>query len=120
MFIQKKEYSFELKWNDEGISYKDICFKNEVEQSYYNFNYANVENLKKSFASLEFEAKDLISESLVHPAYEKCIKASHYFNLLDALGVLSVSERAEYINSVRDIVKLCCEKYVSDLGKNNG
>ena len=115
MFIQKKESIFELKWNDQGVSYKDICFQNEVEQSYYNFNYANVENLKKSFASSEIEAKDLISESLVYPAYEKCIKASHYFNLLDARGVLSVSERAEYIKRVRDIAKLCCEKYVSAL-----
>ncbi len=119
MFIQKKESIFELDWNDKGISYKDICFNNEVDQSFYNFNYADVENLRMFFSSLEQEAKKLISKSLVYPAYEKCIKASHYFNLLDARGVLSVSERAEYIKRVRDIAKLCCEKYVSFLGKEN-
>ena len=119
MFIQKKESIFELDWNDKGVSYKDICFNNEVDQSFYNFNYADVENLRIFFSSSEQEAKKLISKSLVYPAYEKCIKASHYFNLLDARGVLSVSERAEYIKRVRDIAKLCCEKYVSFLGKEN-
>ena len=119
MFIQKKESIFELLWNDKGLSYKDINFLNEVEQSYYNFDYSNVDNLKKYFSSTEDEAKSLIEKNLVNPAYEKCIKASHYFNLLDARGVLSVSERAEYIKRVRDIAKLCCEGYIAGLSSNN-
>ena len=120
LFIQKKESIFELKWNDRGLLYKDICLKNEVDQSYYNFNYSDVEKLKQSFSHSETEAIDLIKNSLVYPAYEKCIKASHFFNLLDARGVLSVSERAEYIKRVRDITKLCCDEYISYLGKKNG
>ncbi|MBF97200.1 MAG: Glycine--tRNA ligase alpha subunit [Alphaproteobacteria bacterium MarineAlpha9_Bin4] len=120
MFIQKKESIYDLNWNDKGVSYKDICFKNEVDQSFYNFNYSNVNYLKNSFTNSESEAVDLIKKCLVYPAYEKCIKASHYFNLLDARGVLSVSERAEYIKRVRDISKLCCEEYVASLGKENG
>ena len=119
MFIQKKESIFELLWNDKGLSYKDINFLNEVQQSYYNFDYSNVDNLKKYFSSTEDEAKSLIEKNLVNPAYEKCIKASLYFNLLDARGVLSVSERAEYIKRVRDIAKLCCEGYIAGLSSNN-
>ena len=87
-----------------------MCLKNEIEQSFYNFAFANVDFLKKQFSFAESEAKNLITEKLVYPSYEKCIKASHFFNLLDARGVLSVSERAEYIKRVRDIAKLCCEQ----------
>ena len=119
MLIQKKETIFELNWNNNGISYKDICYKNEIDQSYYNFNYANIENLKTYFSTTEEEAKHLLNNSLIYPAYEKCIKASHFFNLLDSRGVLSVSERSEYIKRVRDIARLCCEEYVNFLGKEN-
>ena len=75
--------------------------------------------LKKQFSFAELEAKNLIKEKLVYPSYEKCIKASHFFNLLDSRGVLSVSERAEYIKRVRDIAKLCCEQYTLSLKENN-
>ena len=113
MFIQKKENVFDLVWNQKGYTYKDICFQNEVEQSYYNFNYANVSSLKKEFVHAEEEAKLLVSKKLSYPAYEKCIRASHLFNLLDARGVLSVSERASYIKKVRGISKACCESYLN-------
>ena len=119
MFIQKKESIFDLDWNDKGITYKDVSLKNEIEQSYYNFNLANVDYLKKQFSFAELEAKNLINEKLVYPSYEKCIKASHFFNLLDARGVLSVTERAEYIKRVRDIAKLCCDLYSFSLEENN-
>ena len=119
MFIQKKESVFDLDWSTKGVKYKDICLKNEIEQSYYNFSFANVEYLKKQFSFAESEALHLIDEKLVYPSYEKCIKASHYFNLLDARGVLSVSERAEYIKRVRDIAKLCCEQYSLSLKEKN-
>ena len=119
MFIQKKESIFELGWSDKGVTYKDVCLKNEIEQSFYNFAFANVDFLKKQFSFAESEAKNLITEKLVYPSYEKCIKASHFFNLLDARGVLSVSERAEYIKRVRDIAKLCCEQYSLSLREKN-
>ena len=82
MFIQKKESIFDLDWNDKGVKYKDICLQNEIEQSYYNFTYANTDYLKKQFSFAEEEAKYLINEKLVYPSYEKCIKASHFFNLI--------------------------------------
>ena len=113
MFIQKKQNVFDLVWNQKGYTYKDICFQNEVEQSYYNFNYADVGSLKEEFINAEEEAKLLVQKKLSYPAYEKCIKASHLFNLLDARGVLSVSERAFYIKKVREISKACCESYVN-------
>ena len=113
MFIQKKQNVFDLVWNQKGYTYKDICFQNEVEQSYYNFNYADVSSLKKEFVHAEEEAKLLVSKKLSYPAYEKCIRASHLFNLLDARGVLSVSERASYIKKVRGISKACCESYLN-------
>tara|TARA_B100001989_G_scaffold70677_1_gene48077 strand:- start:3590 stop:4471 length:882 start_codon:yes stop_codon:yes gene_type:complete len=119
MFIQKKESIFELDWSDKGVTYKDVCLKNEIEQSFYNFAFANVDFLKKQFSFAESEAKNLITEKLVYPSYEKCIKASHFFNLLDARGILSVSERAEYIKRVRDIAKLCCEQYSLSLREKN-
>ena len=96
-----------------------MSLKNEIEQSYYNFNLANVDYLKQQFSFAELEAKNLINEKLVYPSYEKCIKASHFFNLLDSRGVLSVTERAEYIKRVRDIAKLCCEQYSFSLEENN-
>jgi len=119
MFIQEEESVFDLSWNDSGVKYKDICLTNEIEQSHFNFEYANVENLEKQFLFSESEATILVKEGLVYPAYEKCIKASHYFNLLDARGVLSVSERAEYIKRVRGIANLCCEKYSDSVRSNN-
>ena len=93
-------------------SYGDIFFNNEIQQSYYNFDYANTDFIKLSFENCEKESKLLIDKNLEIPAYEKCIKASHYFNLLDARGVLSVSERDSYIKRVREISKSCCQLYV--------
>ena len=112
MFIQKKENVFDLVWNENGLTYRDIYYQNEVEQSFYNFDYANVSFLKKEFANAEEEAKLLVEKNISIPAYEKCIRASHIFNLLDARGVLSVSERASYIKKVRDISKASCEVYL--------
>ena len=75
--------------------------------------------LKKQFSFAEDRSKEFNKEKLVYPSYEKCIKASHFFNLLDARGVLSVSERAEYIKRVRDIAKLCVVSIYKDLKENN-
>jgi len=112
MLIQQKTNVFDLLWSNNGNTYKEIFLDNEIEQSYYNFDYANTENIRVSFEFCEIEAKALIEKEFVRPAYEKCVKASHFFNLLDSRGVLSVSERASYIKRVREISKSCCELYV--------
>ena len=105
MFIQGKENVFDLVWNSSGVKYKDIFHQAEKEFSAYNFEHANTENLLKSFASAETECKFLLEKKLSLPAYDQCLKASHIFNILDARGVISVAQRAEYIARIRDLAK---------------
>ena len=106
MFIQNKKNVFDLNWNNEGISYKDVFYQSEKEFSAYNFEYANTDNLFKIFDMIEQEAKSLIEKKISLPAYDQCLKASHIFNILDARGVISVAQRAEYISKIRDLTKL--------------
>ena len=103
MFIQNKKNVFDLNWNKEGISYKDIFYQSEKEFSTYNFEYANTNNLFKIFDMIEQEAKSLIEKKISLPAYDQCLKASHIFNILDARGVISVAQRANYISKIRDL-----------------
>ena len=105
MFIQNKKNVFDLVWNDDGILYRDVLYQSEKEFSEYNFDYANTENLFKIFDMLESEAKSLIEKKISLPAYDQCLKSSHVFNLLDARGVISVAQRAEYIGRIRDLTK---------------
>ncbi len=105
MFIQNKKNVFDLIWNDEGVLYKDIFHQAEKEFSAYNFEYANTDNLFKIFEMLEGEAKSLIEKKISLPAYDQCLKSSHVFNILDARGVISVAQRAEYIARIRDLTK---------------
>ena len=105
MFIQNKKNVFDLAWNNEGILYRDVFHQSEKEFSAYNFDYANTENLFKIFDMLESEAKFLIEKKISLPAYDQCLKSSHVFNLLDARGVISVAQRAEYIARIRDLTK---------------
>tara|TARA_B100000700_G_scaffold297342_1_gene362144 strand:+ start:747 stop:1637 length:891 start_codon:yes stop_codon:yes gene_type:complete len=105
MFIQNKKNVFDLVWNDDGILYRDVFYQSEKEFSEYNFNCANTENLFKIFDMLESEAKSLIEKKISLPAYDQCLKSSHVFNLLDARGVISVAQRAEYIGRIRDLTK---------------
>ena len=105
MFIQNKKNVFDLAWNNEGILYRDVFHQSEKEFSAYNFDYANTENLFKIFDMLENEAKSLIEKKISLPAYDQCLKSSHVFNLLDARGVISVAQRAEYIARIRDLTK---------------
>ena len=105
MFIQNKKNVFELNWNDNGILYKDVFHQSEKEFSAYNFEHANTDNLKQIFDMLENEAKSLCEKKLSLPAYDQCLKASHVFNILDARGVISVAQRAEYIARVRELTK---------------
>lgn len=105
MFTQSKKNVFDLIWNDEGILYRDVYYQSEKEFSKYNFDLANTENLFKMFDMLEKEANSLIENKLSLPAYDQSLKASHLFNILDARGVISVAQRAEYIARIRDMVK---------------
>ena len=105
MFIQNKKNVFDLNWNNEGISYKDVFYQSEKEFSAYNFEYANTDNLFKIFDMIEQEAKSLIEKKISLPAYDQCLKASHIFNILDARGVISVAQRSEYISKIRDLTK---------------
>ncbi len=118
MLVQDKKNIFDIVWNNCGNTYGDIFLENEIQQSYYNFDFADTEFIRSNFESCEKEAKFLIEKKLEIPAYEKCIKASHYFNLLDARGVLSVSERATYIKRVREMSKSCCELYIKKQENN--
>ena len=105
MFIQNKKNVFDLKWNNEGVTYKEVFYQSEKEFSAYNFEYANTDNLFKIFDMIEQEAKSLIEKKVSLPAYDQCLKASHIFNILDARGVISVAQRAEYISKIRDLSK---------------
>ena len=96
---------FELDWNNEGIKYKEVFYQSEKEFSAYNFEHANTDNLFKIFDMLENETKSLLEKKLSLPAYDQCLKASHVFNILDARGVISVAQRAEYISKIRELTK---------------
>jgi glycyl-tRNA synthetase alpha chain len=105
MFIQDKKNVFDLNWNNEGILYKDVFHQSEKEFSAYNFEYANTDNLFKIFDMLEEETKLLVEKKISLPAYDQCLKCSHVFNILDARGVISVAQRAEYIARIRELTK---------------
>ena len=112
MMLQNVDSIFKIKWNNEGITYGDLFLENEKEFSKYNFEYINISILKSDFKNIENECIHLIEKKLLRPAYEKCIKASHVFNLLDARGALSVSERQSYILLIRGLTKKCCELWM--------
>jgi len=105
MFTQEKKDVYELIWNNENVKYREVFHQSEKEFSAYNFEYANTENLFKMFEIFEGEAKSLVEKKISLPAYDQCLKASHVFNLLDARGVISVAQRAEYIARIREITK---------------
>ena len=111
MYLQGVDNVFDLKWND-TITYRDVHFKQEVEQSTYNFEIADVDMLLDFFDKYEAEAKRVISAALVLPAYEYCLKCSHTFNLLDARGAISVTERTGYIARIRHLARACAEEYL--------
>jgi glycyl-tRNA synthetase alpha chain len=112
MYLQGKDNVFDLVWVD-GVTYRDVNHQNEVEQSKYNFELANVSWLLQLFDQLESEAKRLVEAGLVLPAYEMILKCSHTFNLLDARGAISVTERAAYIARVRTLARLIAQAYYS-------
>ena len=105
MFIQNKKNVFDLIWNNEGILYKEVFYQSEKEFSAYNFEHANTDNLLKIFEMLEQETNSLIEKKISLPAYDQCLKCSHVFNILDARGVISVAQRAEFIARIRELTK---------------
>ncbi len=111
MYLQEIDNVYDLKWN-ESITYGDVHHQEEVEQSIYNFEKADVKMLLELFNRYEGEANRMIKESLVIPAYEYCLKCSHTFNLLDARGAISVTERTGYIGRVRNIARACAKEYL--------
>ncbi len=116
MFIQNKKSVFDLIWNDEGITYKDVFHQSEKEFSAYNFEYANTDNLFKTFEMLEEETKLLVEKKISLPAYDQCLKCSHVFNILDARGVISVAQRAEYIARIRELTKSIGKVWIESQG----
>jgi len=111
MFIQKKESVYDLEWV-KGITYGDVYLQNEVEQSTYNFEIANVDALFQQFDIHEKEARTLLDRKLVFPAYDQVLKCSHTFNLLDARSAISVTERTGYIGRVRKLARKSAQVFL--------
>jgi glycyl-tRNA synthetase alpha chain len=111
MYLQGKDNVFDLVWT-EGLSYGDVYHQNEVEQSTYNFEQSNAQELFELFAFFESEAKRLLGAKLPLPGYEMILKAAHTFNLLDARGAISVTARAGYIARIRTLSRLVATAYL--------
>ena len=120
MYIQGVENVYDLAFNNEGVKYGEVFLRAEREYSAHNFEHANTDQLFKHFQDAEAECKALLEAKLALPAYDQCIKASHRFNLLDARGVISVTERQAYIGRVRNLAKACCEAWLAGEGAANG
>ncbi len=110
MYLQRVESVFDLRWTDD-ILYRDVFHQNEVEQSTYNFEHSNAAMLFRHFTEYEGEARRLIEAQLALPAYEMVMKCSHTFNLLDARGAISVTERAAYIGRVRNLARAVAQAF---------
>jgi glycyl-tRNA synthetase alpha chain len=114
MYLQGVENVYDLVWthaNGQTLTYGDVYHQNEVEQSKYNFEHSNVEILFRHFGEHESEAKRLMAVDLALPAFEQVMKCSHTFNLLDARGAISVTERAAYIGRVRALAREVAQSY---------
>ncbi len=118
MYVQGVENVYDLAFNDEGVTYGDVFLQAEQEYSAHNFEHADTDMLFRHFNDAETECQSLLTKQIALPAYDQCIKASHVFNLLDARGVISVTERASYIGRVRTLAKSCCEAWLESQGSN--
>lgn len=112
MYIQGVESVYDLDWNGKGVTYGEVFLQQEREFSAYNLEYANTEVLMRHFEDAEKECHALLEQNLPLPAYDQALKSSHLLNLLDARGVIGVTERAAYIGRVRALAKGACEKWV--------
>jgi tetrameric-type glycyl-tRNA synthetase alpha subunit len=113
MFLQDTRTAFELEWAP-GVTWGDVFRENERQFSAYNFEEASVEQLMRHFADYETECERLLERNLPLPAYDQVLKASHTFNLLDARGAISVTERASYIGRVRDLARSVAQEYLAE------
>ena len=115
MYLQGKDNIYDLDWNSDSsfaLSYGDVFHQNEVEQSSYNFEYADTDNLFAAFDAAEQECNRLLEHTLALPAYEQILQASHVFNLLDARQVISVTERQQYILRIRTLARAIANAYL--------
>ena len=112
MFLQNKKNIWDLNW-DKNTSYKDIWLDFEKDQCSFNFSESNPENLRKLFSIYKEEAENLVSKNLTFPALDFVLKCSHCFNLLDARGVISVTDRAQYIEKIRNLAKEVANSWVN-------
>jgi len=106
MYIQDVESFRDIKWNDKTL-YGELFYEKERQFSEYNFNSSDTKELFSRFEILEKQCSDLLAKKLIYPAYDLLLKCSHSFNLLDAAGVISVTERAAYIGRIRKLAKEC-------------
>lgn len=111
MYLQGVDNVYDLVYTQD-LKYGDVFHQNEVEQSAYNFEHSDVEFLLQAFAAHEKQAKYLIEQQLALPAYEQVLKAAHTFNLLDAHGAISVTERAAYIGRIRNLARGVAQSYL--------
>jgi len=110
MYLQGVDNVYNLKWTD-NTTYGDVFLQNEQEQSAYNFEHSDVDFLFTAFSAHERQAQNLMSVQLTLPAYEQILKAAHTFNLLDARGAISVTERAAYIGRIRNLARAVAKSY---------
>ncbi len=110
MYLQGVDSVYDIEWTD-GVSYGDVYHQNEVEQSRYNFEHSNINWLFQQFNDYESEARRLMGEKLPLPGFEMVMRCSHTFNLLDARGAISTTERAAYIGRVRTLARLVAQSY---------
>ena len=116
MYVQGVDNVYDLDFNGQGLSYGDVFLQAEREFSAYNFEHADTDALFRHFADAETECQALADKGLALPAYDQCIKASHTFNLLDARGVISVTERAAYIGRVRALARASATTWLQARG----
>ncbi len=111
MYLQGVDNVYDLQWTD-TMSYGDVYLQNEKEQSAYNFEHSDMDFLFHAFTAHETQAKHLMANDLALPAYEQVLKAAHTFNLLDARGAISVTERAAYIGKIRNLARSVAQSYL--------
>ena len=116
MYIQGVDSVYDLRYNNDGVSYGDVFLENEREFSAFNFEHADTEMLFGQFRQAQEQCRALLDAKLPLPAYDYAIKASHLFNLLNARGVISVAERQAYIGRVRELAKGCCSGWMEKNG----
>jgi len=112
MYVQGVENVYDLAFNADGMRYGEVFLQAEREFSAYNFEHADVDMLRRHFDDAETECKAVLDAGLALPAYDQCLKASHLFNLLDARGVISVTERQAYILRIRTLARGSAEKWI--------